>query len=660
MLKSTIQLFKALPIKTKRGKIDKKLLEKTIKKGFMFSPEVVYNYSDYDKLIKLVEKTLGITAEKLNSSFHKSWIKVKEADLEQLVVEQLVHYLTTYGKECPEEYIEEKGEQWGVDNLGGKIIGLKDFKSDKVGSNYIYIPKEKLDIPDIDIEGIRLVVIKGYTKKELKDKLLSLLSSGIALKEDTIKNVLEVAKNSDIEEKDIEKIKNKEVKTALYDSFGIVPEHPLEFLRYVVYKASEETLLIKNKNLIEKIKETESKEVVKLFTKYRKKNGLNRLAEIFYRFKPLFLAFKKNDELKSIINKIRKLAIKYHKPLPEDYLNTVTSKIKNKEKIDKKKLEEELNRVNIFRKIRLAYALKFRTKDVDSVLYRIRNGKSYATDFKFKEKDKAKKVLATVLNSIINEIKKNVKGKKIYIPEHITYSLPATEKQFTGYFPSGTYVSVDKDMIFGINWSNVKSHVIDLDLSLILPNGQKIGWDASYRTGKRDIMFSGDITDAPKLNGATELFYVERQTKKACILFVNYYNYDEEVNVPFKIIVAKEKVSNLKENYMINPNNLMAVSNSNIDKKQKILGLLVTTSNECRFYFVETNMGNAITVRNTDAANQSRKYLFDFYENSINLKDVLEKAGAKMIDNKNKADIDLSPEKLEKDSILNILINKNN
>lgn len=655
---STIQLFKALLIKTKRRKTDKKLLEKTIKKGFIFSPEVVYNYSDYDKLIKLVEKTIGISAEKLNNSFHKSWLKVKEADLEQLVVEQLAHYLTTYGKENPEEYVEEKGEQWGVDNLGGKIIGLGDFKSDKVGSNYIYIPKEKLEIPDLDIEGIRLVVIKGYTKEELKDMLLNLLSSGIALKEDTIKAVLDVAKNTDIEEKDIEKIKNKEVKTALYDYFGIVPEHPLEFLRYVIYKATEETLLIKNKNLIEKIKEKADSKAVKLFKKYKKEYGLNRLAEIFYRFKPLFLAFKKNDELKPVINKIRKLAIKHHKPLPEDYLNTVTSKIKKGEKIDKKKLEEELSKVNIFRQIRLAYALKFRTKEVDSILYKIRNGRSYATDFSFENKAKAKRILDIVLDSIVSDVKKNVKGKKIYIPEHITYSLPATEKQFTGYFPSGTYVTVDKDMIFGIHWENVKSTMIDLDLSLILPSGQKIGWDTGYRTNKRDIMFSGDITDAPKPNGATELFYVERQTKKACILFVNYYNFDEDIEVPFKIIVAKEKVSNLKENYIINPNNVMAVSNTSIDKKQKILGLLVTTSDECRFYFTESSMGNTITARNTDAANQSRKYLFNFYENSIKLNDILEKAGAKIVNKPDKADIDLSPESLEKDSILNILKSK--
>ncbi|KKM25776.1 hypothetical protein LCGC14_1591580 [marine sediment metagenome] len=61
MNESTIRLFKAVLIKTKRKKSDNKLLEKTIPMGFVFSPEVIYNYSDYDSLIKLVEKSISIT-----------------------------------------------------------------------------------------------------------------------------------------------------------------------------------------------------------------------------------------------------------------------------------------------------------------------------------------------------------------------------------------------------------------------------------------------------------------------------------------------------------------------------------------------------------------------------------------------------------------------
>ncbi len=105
-MQAFIKLFKALPIKKRQGKAPtEELLNKTIKKGFIFSPEVIYNYSNYDELIELVEGVYGIAGEKANATFHKSWKKVKEADIEQLIVEQIAHYLTTYGKKDPISYL---------------------------------------------------------------------------------------------------------------------------------------------------------------------------------------------------------------------------------------------------------------------------------------------------------------------------------------------------------------------------------------------------------------------------------------------------------------------------------------------------------------------------------------------------------------------------
>jgi hypothetical protein len=86
-------------------------------------------------------------------------------------------------------------------------------------------------------------------------------------------------------------------------------------------------------------------------------------------------------------------------------------------------------------------------------------------------------------------------------------------------FPSWSYVTVPKDMIFGVHWTDVSNQNsqsrlnhcrIDLDLSLVAEN-EKFGWDAMYRSGDGDIMFSGDMTSAPAPNGATELFYIKKQ-----------------------------------------------------------------------------------------------------------------------------------------------------
>ncbi len=627
-MKPTIRLFKAVAVKCKKKKANKKLMEETIKSGFIISPEVVYNYTDTElvRLVKIANKEFGLSAKQANSSFHKSWKKIKEASIEQLVIEQLVHYFTTYGFE-----------------------GLGIYSQDS-----IYIPPEKLEIPELE-EGIRLIVIKGYTKEELKEKLLKMLQSGVALKDETVNDVVDVALYLDLSDKDIEGIRNKETKTALYDYLGIFPENPIEFLRYVVYKATDNSLLIKDKATIEAIKEKKNLDVLNLFKKYKVRYGLENIAEIFYRFKPLFLAFRTNSQLRTLINRIRKLAPRHHKPAKTDYINSVTATLKRGWEIKSKDLKAELKKVNIFRKIRLAYALKYRADGADSIVYRVRNGKGYATDFDFVRGHEAVRCYKIVVDSIVESLSKSIKGKRVYIPDHITYALPSTEKQFTGFFPSGSYVSVPKDMIFGVHWEDVDGRGIDLDLSLINSDVGKIGWDSGYRTEDRSILFSGDITRAPKPNGASELFYIKRQKMSSFIFIVNYYNYDSSVDVPYKIMVGNGQPKRFCKNYMIDPNNVLATSGSTINQRQKVLGIVVTTTNECRFYFAETSMGKSITSSGSPFVEHARKYFFSFYKNAVSLNEILKKSGALMVGKDEKCDIDLSPENIEKDTIISLL-----
>lgn len=658
-MKATIRLFRALPIKEGLKHTIKASEEecsawaqKTIKHGFIFAPEIVANYTNCDELIDLVTKTVGLSPEQMNSSFHKSWAKVRDTDIEQLVVEQIAHYLTTYGKEHPERYFAEKGILWGVDNLPDKVESLPDFESDKVGdSDYVYIPAEMLTIPNVKLDTIRLVVIKGYTENELRQKLLTLLGTGIALAEDTVQDAVEVAMFVGLT--DFEGVKNKEVRVILYDLSGLLPENPTEFLRFAIFKATSTTLLIKNPVLITSIKASNNLNIVKVFNDYGDRYGFERLAEIFYRFKPLFLAFRTNNSMKVIVNKIRRLAVEYHKPLPKDYLNLVTAKINRGERIWASELGIELGKVNTFRKIRLAYALKFRTKSIPSIVYRVRNGKGFATEFSFNNPLKAEEVLKRVLRSITQDVRKNVKGKKIYIPAHVDYSLPSTEKQFIGNIPSGTCVSIPDNMVVGIHWKDVQGR-IDLDLSLISVTAGKIGWDSSYRTRNKDILFSGDMTDAR--DGASELFYVKKQPKNVFIMLVNYYNFNPSVEVPFKILVAEEKVGKLERNHMVDPSNVLAITDSVVTKKQKVLGIVTTAEDGNKFYFTEADIGSSITSSNTEHVQHSRNYLLGFNENSISLRDVLIMAGAEVVSEKDDADIDLSPESLEKDTILRLLI----
>ena len=628
---ATLRLFRAILVRNKEfKKVSEELNKKTLLQGFLFSPEVVAEFDD--SYLANLASTSGITPTQMNASFHKSWNKVKTAPLGQLIIEQILHYITTYGFEA---------------------LGIYNPSA-------VYIPKEKLEIPDIDLSEFKITVIHGICRKELHERVIELLQSGIALKEDTLNDLFNIITKLDMNINP-EDIKNKEMKIKLYDFLKIVPQNPIEFLRYVLYKSTGSTLIIKNAYIITKIKTSDKQEeVVNLFKIYETMHGLSGLATIFLRYKPLFLAFKSNG-LANTINRIRKLADKHHTPMKPDLLNDVTS-ILTHNKINLNELDAALEKVNTFRKIRLAYALKYRTnEDFDSIQYKIRNGKSYATSFKTKNPKEAKEILKIVTDSIISDLAKKVEGKKIYIPDYMTYTLPATEKMFTGNFSSGSYVTLPKDIVFGIHWNNIKKdyasynyECIDLDLSLL--DHDKIGWDANYRSINNDILFSGDMTDAPMPNGASELFYVQRQIKKCCLLFVNYYNFNADFPVPFSIIIGnKLKAADKRSKFMIDPNSVLARAESVINCKEKLLGLMITTTKECRFYFNESNFGGGITAKYKKHIEQGRQYFINYVSNMITLNDLLSKAGAVLVDTKTEDALSLAPEDLEKDTIINLL-----
>ena len=139
-------------------------------------------------------------------------------------------------------------------------------------------------------------------------------------------------------------------------------------------------------------------------------------------------------------------------------------------------------------------------------------------------------------------------------------------------------------------------------------------------------------------------------------MLVNYYNFRNGAEAPFKIVVAHEKVDNLQKNYVINPKNVMAVAGSKTKCQQKMLGLLVTTTAENRFYYAECYLGRSISSRTSEFVRRTQDYLLAFYTNTIELNDLLRKAGAQIVHDKEQADLDLSPESLEKDTIFNLLV----
>lgn len=642
MITPTLKLFNAIQVSKRkiRPPFNKSVLNKTMKHGFILDPNIIHPSIVIDEIINVI----GINGKNLNSSFHKSWKKVKYERLDVLVVEQLIHYITTYG-----------------------FVGRDVFESGRY-----FIPNEKLKVPKIK-DDFSMLYIKALTKEEVLEKVID-LCSGIALGQETIDLVMEIIVYNNYSSSIVEEIGNRELKNKLYDYYGICPTDPVEYLRYVIYKITGETLLIKNKNLIDRIKMSDYTELNNLLDK-----APDNLASIFHRYKPLFLAMKhvsdnntrnnpmfdilkplsSGSNIKTFINQLRKKAKHQHKPLPVDYFNSITEQI-SKNQLDLSVFKNRLSKISIYRKIRLAYSLNYRLHDNESIVYKIRNGKSWATELNdIKNNDLASSALTLLKYSIINDISNNVFDKKIYIPENVNYSLPSTEKSFVGNIPSNSYISLDKDIIVGVHWFNQKNRV-DLDLSMIGNN--KIGWDGSYRSGDKKVLFSGDMTDAPKPNGAAEMFYINEAEEEPWVLNLNNYtygNYDYYDNtVPFKFFIANKKLKRLDKNYMVDPNDIVFHTEMNIKDYQQVLGLIIKKGpGDTRFYFSNFSSGNSITSNAIDEVSKHTKnYLIgNTVNNVIDMKDILTRAGAILTDSKDKCDIDLSPDSLDKTTIINLL-----
>lgn len=622
-------------------------------------------------------KQYGKDGKQWNRTFHKDFEIVKNAPIEDLIVQQLIHYITTYGF-----------EELGI------------FNNDTV-----YMPKEKLEIPELE-EDIELITISALNESELTEKLMVLLKSGIALSEQTVKDIMVLSDY--IDKNRFDEISNREVKIALYDKYNVMPRNPDEFLRYLLFKTTGCTLKIKNKDMIDMIKDSDKKLALSMLNSYVNMNGYDKLSSIFLRNKNLFLAFKikkssyegnttTRTNINKLINRLRKLANDNHKPLSKNILDCLSDEMID---VDLIGLPLLLDKITIFREIRILNGLLYRLNGNNSIVYKIRNGKSFTTTLDNKTEEyciRLEGIIEVVKNHLNNRLKKQVKGKTIYIPNNVTYAAPTSEKQFNNNFPEGSYIEVprDSDLVYGIYWKNLINNEskrvvnfygseitsageerVDLDVKQMNKN-EIFGWDASYRSSTSDIYFSGDLTNAPLPDGSSELFYVgQNYGHGAFIVTVNNYTSNSE-DVPFEFVIAKaDNKPAFKSYHVLNPNNILAKIDmvSKVNSAQMIAGF-IAIGDTIRFYFNDFSNGNSCTSSQNDIMTNTFDYLQSYNKTQLKLNDLLKDAGAIIVDKptievkvikeqdgektieivEEQVDIDLSPNVITKESIIKLL-----
>lgn len=451
--------------------------------------------------VQEVISKLGLNNEIWSNTFHKSWEKVENALIEQLVFEQLVHYFSTYGMEM----------------LGLEAMPL--IPCEAVLSN-------KDALPNIKAFTVIRVVDYNTTIAVVKN----LLKTIKAPHKNDIDAYIDLMEYTDLK---VDELTSFELKIARCKQLNTVPVNGQDFIRYAIYEMTGSTLVIKNEKVITKIKDYCLRYPNKAYNLLSKCDEIE-LAKVFYRFKPLILAFKQSDRCKPIVNRIRRLAVKYHKPLPDANIANITSLIARNKLNDVYRLIEKADNRTLVKLINFAVST-----NSDVKIYNIRNGKTFVTE---RESDNrsATIIIATCLGQLMNKNANKLAGKTFLIPDYIEYPVPISEKQMIGDLPYGTVIHGTKgDTITpAIWWANVNGRV---DIDLHLSNAtQHFGWNAGYRSDDRKILYSGDMTSANPY--ATEAFRIEVDEDETYMLNTSLYCGKEDT--PFKFMLTDVDISN--------------------------------------------------------------------------------------------------------------------
>lgn len=443
----------------------------------------------------------------------------------------------------------------------------------------IHIPMDEFAQPAP--EPVTLHVIRGVPRREMIQAGLDMLARGAAMKQETIAAVITcLTDECGYSFTGQETIRNREALVMIVDRTGILPQRGDDLLRYLVYKATGESLVIKNDALIGQIKA--SRFVLPVLTD----DQMIALAASFLRMKALWLAFKQaHASNRPIVNRLAKLARRHHEAVKPSILGTLTTR-----EWSASEVLAAAERAPTVQVVRALNAVRFyQDADNQARYYRIRNGKSFAaTD----TRDRAGVPLAQYEGILLQVLRERVGDQPIRLPERVELAFPASEKQFMGAIPAGSRVSIPmtgETILVGVYWENGEARHVDLDLSGVGQDGRKIGWNAAWKTSQ--MLYSGDVTDAP--HGASEWLYTKGVTQPYLVT-LNAFSAPEDH--PFKVVVGYGD-SEIGQNYMIDPNRVLFSADVTLHQKQMVLGILVPTPDGLSFVLTGAAMGNKIVSR---------------------------------------------------------------
>lgn len=603
MIIQAIDFFHKAPYTTDDGVDVHTINEKAMIRGYFIHP---------DCCNRNVDMWLDFQSIDHNSTFYTRWSDIAERDRFSIWVDQMLHYMTTYGTDF---------------SLGNGLL-----RND--GS----------DAP----EYMKLKVIMPTTLDEIYGRCLDMVHAGVALKTETVEPVVDFIV-SYLKDKfipgskidfDIDSVMCREAQAMLSVKLKLFPSDEFGILRCLVYRYTSQACLIKSDEMIAMIRNMAN--VLDFDTTLYDLNPeqIERLSRIFYRYKPIFLAMK-TFRTRHIINRIRRLAKRNHTPLKIGFWENLVSNVR-----PIKDIVDCVDDLDNFRKIRLIQVVRVALYSKEtSKVYVIRNGKVFVRkDYSPKyDKTYLASVERVLTDSLIRSLSK--KACRVKFPKYFDIKMPSAEKTFVGNYPFGTTIEMTDRCVAGIYWRNDWNGCkhTDFDLSFRDIGGGTYSWCNEYKDNQARVMYSGDMTNADP--EASELMKFENGVPDG-IISVNKFFGGTHGN--FRFFVANEEIMNLYKNYMVDPNNIrLDVMISSEDSSEQVIGLL----HNGKFTLMELEIGKGRIASSSDHNIRLIDTMAKRCECYVSLKDILLKAG--FVEDDNDPDIDFTD--IEKDTIIKLL-----
>lgn len=392
------------------------------------------------------------------------------------------------------------------------------------------------DVFDITTDAGEIVTItkiKGVSVSEMSDMVLSKMYANAPAKDiELYKKIIDDYSIS----YDADKIENNELRIMMYDPKKHTLRNGDDIVRYMVFKATGDTMLVKSR---ETINEISCNKLVFNEQFFNKNESL--LAEVFNRHKKIIMAAKGTHN-RSAINRVSRLSKSLHKPVYEAVSKRFIAERMKGNDVSVKKLSTR-------DKMKILNVIEWHLGRFSTEMYQIRNGKAYTTNVNRNyPTDKLNSVKDEILISLADDLS-HLNGKEILLDARVDYGLPISNKQTVGNIPFWSEVRFDTGtrISSGIYWENSWG-ARDLDLSTIDIYGARTGWNTGRGYTNKEPMFSGDVTNAH--NGAMEFM---TSTTASYANYVNIFsgNNGSECEIVvgtegkdrwIKDVVAREKI----------------------------------------------------------------------------------------------------------------------